>query len=46
MVKAGRYDQPITHFNTLRTLEDMYGLPATGKAASVAPLRGCWTEQG
>jgi acid phosphatase len=42
MVKAGRYDQPINHYNTLRTLEDMFGLAHTGRAASVEPIRNCW----
>ncbi len=42
MVKPGKYAQPVNHFNTLRTLEDMYGLPHTGKAGSVADLEGCW----
>jgi acid phosphatase len=42
MVKPGRYAQRINHYNTLRTLEDMYGLAHTGRAGSVAPLEGCW----
>jgi hypothetical protein len=42
MVKAGRYTQRIDHFNVLRTLEDMYGLPATGGAAEVAPITNIW----
>ena len=42
MVKPGRYAQRINHYNTLRTLEDMYGLPHTGRAGSAAPLEDCW----
>lgn len=42
MVKAGKYTQRIDHFNVLRTLEDMYGLPHTGGAADVAPITNVW----
>ncbi len=42
MVKAAHYDQPITHLNVLRTLEDMYHIPYTGKSASVQPITGIW----
>jgi acid phosphatase len=42
MVKPGRYTERIDHFNTLRTLEDMYGLARTGRAASVAAITDCW----
>jgi len=42
MVKPGRYAQSIDHYNVLRTLEDMYGLPRTGRAATAAPISGCW----
>jgi acid phosphatase len=42
MVKPGRYGQRITHYNVLRTLEDAYGLPATGAARTAVPLEGCW----
>jgi len=38
MVKPGKYSQPITQDNILRTIEDMYGLSPTGKAADAAPL--------
>ncbi|MFC5452553.1 alkaline phosphatase family protein [Paenibacillus aestuarii] len=43
MVKAGHYDQHITHLNVLRTLEDMYNIPYSGKAASVQPITGIWS---
>jgi acid phosphatase len=42
MVKAGRYAEPIDHYNVLRTLEDMYGLAHTGHAGSVPPIVDCW----
>lgn len=42
MVKPGRYPEPINHYNVLRTLEDMYDLPRTGRAAAAAPITGCW----
>jgi hypothetical protein len=42
MVRAGRYPERIDHFRVLRTLEDLYGLAPTGKAASAAPITGIW----
>jgi acid phosphatase len=42
MVKAGRYSERIDHYRVLRTLEDMYGLPPSGKAASVKPITDVW----
>ena len=36
MVKRGRYTERVDHYNTLRTLETMYGLALTGKAAAWA----------
>lgn len=42
MIKPGRYAQKITHYNVLRTLEDFYSLPRTGKATGVAPIADCW----
>jgi acid phosphatase len=42
MVKPGRYAERIDHYNTLRTLEDLYGLALTGKAASARPITDCW----
>jgi acid phosphatase len=37
MVKAGRYDQRITHYNVLRTIEDLYGLPHSGTSTNAHP---------
>jgi acid phosphatase len=42
MVKPGRYAERVDHYNVLRTLEDMYALPHTGKAGTAAAITGCW----
>jgi acid phosphatase len=42
MIRPGRYPQHITHYNVLRTLEDLYALPPSGHAANVAPIAGIW----
>lgn len=42
MIRAGRYPERIDHYRVLRTLEDMYGLAPTGKAAQVAPIADVW----
>ncbi len=42
MVKPGKYAQKISHYNVLRTIEDLYALPHTGKAADAARIAGCW----
>ncbi|MCW2739914.1 MAG: acid phosphatase [Blastococcus sp.] len=44
MVEPGTSDQRVDHYNVLRTLEDMYGLPPLGEAAAAEPLSGVWTE--
>ncbi|MFH8773309.1 alkaline phosphatase family protein [Streptomyces sp. NPDC017958] len=43
-VKAG-YESgtQINHYNVLRTIEDMYGLPALGNAANKTPITDAWT---
>ena len=38
MVQAGRYDQRITHYNVLRTIEDLYGLPHSGASTDATPI--------
>jgi acid phosphatase len=43
MVKPGKYAEHITHYNVLRTLEDMYGLGHAGKAENAAPITDVWT---
>ncbi len=42
MVKTGRYDQRITHYNVLRTIEDLYGLPHSGASADTVPITQVW----
>lgn len=43
-VRPGRYDQPISHYNVLSTIQESYGLPKTGLAASAPPVTGIWTR--
>jgi hypothetical protein len=42
MVTPGTSGQRIDHYSLLRTLEDMYGLPALGAASGAVPLTGVW----
>jgi acid phosphatase len=42
-VQPGSYSEPITHYNVLSTLEQMYGLPKTGKAATASPIASIWS---
>jgi acid phosphatase len=37
-VRPGVRSEPITHYTVLRTLEEMFGLPALGSAASTGPI--------
>ena len=37
-IKAGQYSETINHYNVLRTIEDMYGLPYAGSASSATPI--------
>jgi phosphatidylinositol-3-phosphatase len=41
-VKHRQYSSKISHYNVLRTIEDMYMLPYAGKAANVNPITRCW----
>ncbi|WP_063771060.1 alkaline phosphatase family protein [Streptacidiphilus neutrinimicus] len=41
-VKAGQYSETVNHYNVLRTIEDMYGLPYAGAAASATPITDVW----
>ena len=36
----GKYTQTISHYNVLRTIEDMYGLAPTNNAATAEPIHG------
>lgn len=42
MVKQGKSRQPINHYNLLRTVEEMYGLPLLGESADVKPIMQIW----
>ncbi len=41
-VVPGDYGETIDHYTVLRTLEDMYGLPALGEAANRGPITDIW----
>ncbi len=41
-VRPGTYPEQISHYNVLSTLEQMYGLPKTGYAASAPPITDIW----
>jgi hypothetical protein len=42
MVQAGRYEQRITHYNVLRTIEELYGLSHSGASAVAIPITHIW----
>lgn len=44
MVKPGRYAQHITHYDVLRTLEDMFGLKPLGRSAEAKPIEKIWVR--
>ena len=41
-VLAGQYAELINHYNVLRTLDDIYGLPYSGSASTATPITDCW----
>lgn len=41
-VVAGSYDETISHYSVLRTLEDAYGLPYAGSSSSATPITDIW----
>lgn len=41
-IRPGTYGQPITHYNVLSTVEEIYGLPKTGQAATAPVVAGIW----
>ncbi len=45
MVKAGTNSQRINHYNVLRTMLDMYGLPALGESADAQPIKSVWKKR-
>jgi phosphatidylinositol-3-phosphatase len=42
MVKGGQYTNRVDHYNILRTIEDMYGLPYAGKSSTATPITNIW----
>ena len=42
MVRPGVYGERVDHYRLLRTIEDMYGLPALGHSATTPALTGIW----
>jgi acid phosphatase len=45
MVKPGTYGDRLDHYNMLRTLEDMYGLPLLGASATARAITEAWDER-
>lgn len=45
MVKAGSADQRIDHYNVLRTLLDIYSLPAFGASRNAEAIRNIWIKR-
>ena len=44
-IAPGKYSEPLSHYNTLRTLEDMYGLTPLGKSAGkTTAIRDVFTK--
>jgi acid phosphatase len=41
-VRKGPNAMRVTHYNLLRTIEDMYGLPLIGGSAAVPPITDIW----
>ena len=44
MVKHGNSAQRINHYNILRTIEEIFGLPYLGESAQAEPVGGVWQE--
>ena len=42
MAKRGNSAQRIGHYNILRTISEMYGLPNLNESAHVKPITGVW----
>jgi phosphatidylinositol-3-phosphatase len=42
-VRTGVYPETINHYSVLRTVEDMYGLPYAGNAATATSITDVWT---
>jgi phospholipase C len=44
MLKPGRYEQRIDHYNLLHTLEEMYGLAFLNESAKVKAIESVWVK--
>jgi phosphatidylinositol-3-phosphatase len=44
MVKQGKYNIRIDHYNILRTVEDMYGVMPVGKSRNADYIKNIWME--
>ncbi|HET6872127.1 MAG TPA: alkaline phosphatase family protein [Sporolactobacillaceae bacterium] len=42
MIKKGQYSEHINHYNVLRTIEEIYGLPLLGKSQNAKPIDNIW----
>ena len=42
-VRPGTYDAAINHYSVLSTIQEIYGPPKTGQAASTSPIAGIWS---
>jgi hypothetical protein len=42
MIKPGKYAQDITHYSTLRTIEDILGVACTAYACQASDLKDMW----
>jgi len=41
-IKTDSYNQKITHYNVLRTIEELYALPFAGTSADSLPIKNIW----
>lgn len=41
-IKPGLYDQRVTHYNILRTIEELYQLPYAGASADSSAVKNIW----
>jgi phosphatidylinositol-3-phosphatase len=41
-IAPGDYDEPITHYSVLRTIEDLYGVKHLGHARQATPITDVW----
>jgi hypothetical protein len=42
-IRPGTYGEPINHYSVLSTVEQLYGLPKTGLAATTPPIASIWS---